>query len=361
MRGAGILIIGMLALASLAAHGASAIPVAKLDAYFDTLEKQGLVNGSIAISELGVVRYRRSVGFATIDNGIPQPADAGTRYHIGSVTKLFTAALVVQLAEQASITLDSKLAEFYPDLPNALGISYRDLLQHRSGLANYRDTRDFDSWRTTARSHADLLKVINDGGAKFQPGERLEYNDSNYLLLGYVVEKVYERSYDEVVRQRVASKLGLARTYYAGTGIARTLESTSYQWTPQGWRPEVDTDPSIDGGSGGMVSNAGDLATFMDALFAGKLVTAHSLESMLDQTGGSGIGLWPVQIAGVTGFGERGAEESYRACVYHFPDRKISLAWTSNASRISMDEILEEVVRLIYRTGRKPPALTPAG
>src|SRR5215510_7090829 len=107
-------------------------PAKKIDAYLDALAKNDLTNGSIAISERGELRYQRSLGFARLENGRPDPADVATRYRVGSVTKLFTAVLVMQLVERASITLDTPLAEFFPDLPHAIKLNYRDLLTHRS-------------------------------------------------------------------------------------------------------------------------------------------------------------------------------------------------------------------------------------
>ena len=337
-----------------AADRSPAFPQAKLDAYFDALDRQKLANGSIAISERGELRYRRSVGFATTGDKGPEPADAGTRYKIGSVTKLFTAALTMQLVEGASITLDSRLAEFYPDLPNALDITYRDLLKHRSGLADYTQDGDFESWRTQPKTHAELLKVITDGGARFAPRERVEYNNSNYLLLGYVLEKVREQSYDEILRRRIVSRIGLLRTYYAGEGIPN-LEARSYQFGPGGWVAQADTDPSIHGGAGALVSTPADLVQFIDALFARRLVSAQSLSSMRDQEGGSGMGLWPYTIAGQTGYGHGGRVEGFRACVYHFPDRKLSISYATNASVLSMDEIVDEVLSILFEKGRKPP------
>jgi D-alanyl-D-alanine carboxypeptidase len=334
-----------------AANAADRLPrvTKKIDAYLDGLQSQGLVNGSLAISERGVLRYQRSIGFATIENGVPQEADLGTRYRIGEVTRLFTAALALQLAEQATLTLDNKLAEFYPDLPNAITITYRDLLQQRSGLSNYRDAKDFGTWRMTPRSRAEMMRVITDGGVRFPPGERVEINDTNYLLIGYVLEKVHERSYDDIVRRQIANKLGLVRTYYAGTSTMTTLEATAYQWTAEGWRPEVEPDPSVDGGAGGLVSNASDLVAFMDALFAGKVVSKYSLGNMRGEDGAPGIGLHAAQIAGHSGFGERGSVGAFKAAAYHFPDEKISIAWTSNASRLAVDQILDEVLQLIPR------------
>jgi D-alanyl-D-alanine carboxypeptidase len=336
-----------------AANSKGSVPVAKLDAYFDALAKNRFANGTIAISEKGAPVYQRSVGFAKIANGVPQPADAGTRYRIGSVSKLFTAVLTMQLVEGASITLDSKLAEFYADLPNALDITYRDLLQHRSGLANYSDTPGFEAFRLAPRTHADLLELIAAAGARFKPRERVEYSNSNYLLLGYVLEKVYEKPYDEIVRRQIIDKIGLPRTYYAGQGIA-DLESISYVFAPQGWVAQPDTDPTIHGGAGGMVSSAADLVRLIDTLFAGKILTVHSLESMRNQDGGSGMGLWPYEVAGQTGYGHGGRIDGFRACVYYFPAKNISIAYTTNASVLSMDEIVDEVLKLIFERGKPP-------
>ena len=340
-----------------AVESKSSVPIAKLDAYFDALAKNQLANGTIAISEKGALVYQRSVGFAKIENGVPQPADAGTRYRVGSVSKLFTAVLAMQLLERAILTLDSKLAEFYPDLPNASDITYRDLLQHRSGLANYSDTPGFQTFRLAPRTHAELLKLIEAGGARFKPRERVEYSNSNYLLLGYILEKVYGKPYDEIVRRQIIDKIGLLRTYYAGEGIAN-LESISYVFTPQGWVAQANTDPSIHGGAGGMVSSATDLVRLIDAVFAGRIVTAHSLESMRNQDGGSGMGLWPYQIAGQTGYGHGGRIEGFRSCVYYFPAKNLSIAYTTNASVLSMDEIVDEVLKLIFERG-KPPTFEP--
>jgi len=303
--------LAALLLVCTAAHPADVFPKAakRLDAYFDSLQAKGEVSGSIAISERGVSRYQRSVGFATIDNGVPQPGDNGTRYRIGAVTRMFTAALTMQLAEGGSITLDNKVAEFFPDVENATTISYRDVIQQRSGLTE----------------------------------------DSNYLLLGWMLEKVYDKTYANIVSQRITGKLGLVRTYYKGAGGATTLESLSYHWTPEGWRADAGADTTMVGGAGGMVSNAGDLLSFMDALLKGRVVSPTSFATMQGEDGKPGFGMRSVSIVGVPGFGGRGSVESFNAAVYHFPAQKLTVAWTGNASRVPLDDILDQVVRALTR------------
>ena len=343
------------------ASGADLVPPAtkKLDTYFDSLAALQLANGSIAISENGIVKYQRSVGFAEFDGATPQPADVATRYRIGAVTELYTATMIMQLVEGGSITLDSKLAEFYPDLPNALEITYRDLLRHRSGLSDYMHLAVSDDWRIAGKTQGELLGVISADRARFAPAERVERSASNYLLLGYVLEKIYERAPEEILQRQITGKLGLARTYFIGGGIA-SLESKSYRRAPSGWLAQGQTNYTALGGAAGLVSTPADLVTFIDSLFAGKLVTAHSLASMRNQDGGSGMGLWPYPLAGQTGYGNSGDVDGYQACVYYFPDKKVAIAYATNAAVLPMAEIVSESLALLFERGRRPPKLEAA-
>jgi D-alanyl-D-alanine carboxypeptidase len=327
-------------------------PAKRLDAWFEELAKTGRVNGSLAVSERGRLRYRRSVGFARIEAGVPQAADAGTRYRIGPVSRLFTAALTLRLAEKASITLDTPVAEFYPDVPNALTLTYRDLLQDRSGLADYFDSADFAAWHAQPRTHEQMLAAITAGGAKFAPRERVERSGSNYLLLGYVIEKVHGRSYDEILRLGI-DRIGLARTYFAGTQNS-SLESIAYRSTPQGWIEIPASDPSVLGGAAGVISNAGDLAQSMDAMFAGTLVSAQSLATLRGAEGAIPMALQPRQAGGESGLGLQGTRDGFVAAVYHFPARQLSIAFTGNATTVPVDPLIDEVLATIWRRGYKP-------
>lgn len=300
------------------ARSADLVPAAakKLDIYFDALERQRLVHGSIALSERGIVRYKRSIGFAQIANGTTHAADEGTRYRTGAVTKLFTAVLTLQLAETGQITLDNKLAEFFPDEPDAIATSYRDMLAGRATLGV----------------------------------------DASYRLLARVVENVRDRAYADVVKREIANKLGMVRTYVSGTGVSTALESDPLQWNGQ-WVRGEDVGPPEPVGADGMLSNATDLLIFMDAIVAGRIVTPHNAAAMRDE----GIGVRPVEVAGLAGFGQRGDAGAFAARVYHFPGKSLSLAWTSNGSRVDVDALIDETVRLVVEKRRKPPALTPAG
>lgn len=333
-------------------------PAKRLDAWFDELAKEQRVNGSVAISEKGWLRYQRSLGFARIENGVPQTTDTGTRYRIGPVSRIFTAVLTMQLVEKASITLDTPIAEFYPDLPNALTAAYRDLLQDRSGLSDYFAAGDFATWHTQPRTHEQLLAVIAAGGARFAPRERIEHSNSNYLLLGYVLEKVRGRPYEEILTRGIDT-LGLARTYFAGAQRS-TLEAIAYQASPAGWIEMPASDPTVLGGAAGVMSNAGDLVKFMDALFAEKLVTAQSLATLRGAEGGPRIALQSQEVAGQAGEGLQGSADGFSAAVYYFPQQQLAIAFTSNASTVAAIDIIEQALTTVVRRGYKPRLLTPA-
>jgi D-alanyl-D-alanine carboxypeptidase len=334
-------------------------PEARLDAYFDALEKHGLANGSIAISEKGVIRYRRSVGSENPFEGARDPASSSTRYKAGSLTKLFTAILAMQLVEEGRLTLDNKLAEFYPDLPHALEISYRNLLQHRSGLASYTDAADYSSWMAKPQSQARMLERIARGGVLFAPNARVQYSNTNYLLLGYIIEQIHEAPYGKVVEKRIVDKIGLSRTYFDGYDDSGQHESVSYSFGP-GLLTQPRTDPSVAGGAGGMWSTPVDLVHLIDALFAGRIVSANSLATMRDISGGSGMGLWPFSAAGQNGIGHAGAIEGYRALVAHFPEQGISIAYATNAPILSTYEIVSESLATVFTRSHEPPAFVTA-
>ncbi len=327
------------------------IPKAKLDAYFDAFEKGGLMSGTIAISQRGAPSYQRFLGFASIDATGPSPTDAGTRYRIGPVSKLFTAVLTMQLVERASIGLDSRLAEFFPELPNALDITYRDLLQQRSGLTNYTDLPQFGQWRLQAPPRPELFAAL---GAPSPPRSRVERSDTDYLLLSYIVEKVHEQRYADLVRRQIANRVGLMRTYLPDDSRPSPLESRSYYSTESGWKPDAEVDPRAYLGAGGLVSSPADLVRFLDALFAGKLLTAQSLATMRGSDGEPGAGLVPWTAAGRTGYGQSGAIDHHATWIWHSPETGISIAVTTNASTVPLEEIVDEVLALIFERGHKP-------
>ena len=166
---------------------------ARLDSLFQYLSTGDLAIGSLAITQNGKMIYQRSFG---------KDQTPSTEYRIGSITKVFTAVLTYQLIDAGRLALSDRLSLFFPDLPNADKITIAQLLGHRSGLANFTNNTDFDTWKDQPKTHAELLEIISRQKPDFEPDAKADYNNSNYLLLGYIAEKLYGLSYQSILTNR---------------------------------------------------------------------------------------------------------------------------------------------------------------
>ena len=202
--------------------------------------------------------------------GTPPPA-AGQRFRIGSVTKTFTATLVLQLVDQKRIGLDDPVGRYLPGVIPAGGtITIRELLQHRSGLANY---TDYPSWMDQAEPSPsirpiDALRFAASQPLLFAPGSQWAYSNTNYIALGLVIEKVTGRPFGQELQQRILKPLALSRTELATTRQLPDLQDPG-------------TNPNLPWAAGGIVSDTQDLARFFSALLSGHLVSRASLAKMM--------------------------------------------------------------------------------
>jgi D-alanyl-D-alanine carboxypeptidase len=195
---------------------------------------------------------------------------ADQRFRIGSVTKTFTATIVLQLAEEGKLRLDSTLGEHLPGLvPRGEEITIRHLLGHRSGLANITDYPEWlnEAERSPSTSPINSLRFAASKPLAFEPGSQVRYSNTNYIALGLVIEKVTGRSYAEDLKQRVLDPLGLSRTELPTTRRLADLEDGGYN-------------PNLPWAAGAIVSNAHDLSRFYSALLSGRMLSAASLETM---------------------------------------------------------------------------------
>ena len=201
--------------------------------------------------------------------------------------------MIFQLIEKGRIGLDQKLSLYFPDPPNAEKITIANMLYHRSGLHDYTHDTGFWDWMDSSKTHEDLLKIIREKGIDFESATRVEYSNSNYLLLGYIIEKLWNMPPAEAVQKRIISKLQLKNTYYAKPIDTKDHESSSYKYSDGGWSKQKETNPGIHGGAGSLVSTPADLVTFIHALFDYKLVSKSSLSKMETMIDGYGMGMFP--------------------------------------------------------------------
>jgi D-alanyl-D-alanine carboxypeptidase len=232
--------------------------------------------GSLTISKNGEVVYSKAIGYSFISGSEKLAATDQTKYRIGSISKMFTAIMIFQLIEDGKLNLTTTVDKYFPQLPNANKITIGNLLNHRSGLHNFTDNPDISTWMTLPKTQEEMLAIIAKGGIDFQPNEKFSYSNSNYVVLGYIVEKVFKLSYSKYLSDRITSKIGLSNTYVGAKTDAKKNESFSYRFLTN-WEQASETDMSVPGGAGCLVSTPADLTKFIESLFYLKLVSNSSL------------------------------------------------------------------------------------
>jgi D-alanyl-D-alanine carboxypeptidase len=251
-------------------------------------------------------------------HGTPlRPDDA---FRIGSITKTFTAVMVLQLVDAGAVTLDAPLATYLPGTPLADGVTVRELLDHSSGIPDYAAQPELwtavlaDPGRTWTPE--DSLAIVEGLDREFAPGSAHAYSSTNYLLAGLLVERVTGRSFAENLRTRITGPLGLDRTALPPDG-PEPVTGFSQELGPDATteRTSLTALETAAWAAGGMVSTAQDLTTFFRALAAGKLLPPAVLDEMTDFQGpaGIGLGLWRERLPTGPGYGHGGDLPGFRS------------------------------------------------
>ncbi|SMD42630.1 CubicO group peptidase, beta-lactamase class C family [Aquiflexum balticum DSM 16537] len=299
----------------------------KLDTYFETLASNNKLMGSITMANDGKIIYQKAFGYANIDQQIPLSSDS--RFRVGSITKMFTAALIFKAIEEGKIQLDQTIDGFFPELKNSEKISISQLMNHRSGIHSFTSDPDYLSWNTTPKSRKSLYTIIIEGGSDFEPGTKADYSNSNYVLLTWILEDVYKEDYADLLSKNITGPLGLENTYLGKKTSTADNEAFSYKFTDK-WVKEADTDMSIPLGAGAIVSTTEDLTKFIEGLFAGKIISQSSLNLMQEMKDNFGRGLFKIPFYDKLSYGHTGGIDEFKSMLSYFPEEKFSFAMSVN-------------------------------
>lgn len=324
----------------------------KLDDYFNALETNEKFMGSVAISQDGKIIYLKSIGYSDFESKVKAAED--TKYRIGSISKTFTSILVLKAVEEKKLYLNQTIDKYYPTIKNADKITIKHLLNHHSGIHNFTNDEDYLTWNTHPKSEKEMVAIITKAGSDFEPGSKSEYSNSNFVLLTFILEKSFKKSFAELLKEHITQPIGLASTYLGGGINTKNKESKSYRYIDT-WKAESETDISIPLGAGGIVSTPSDLVKFSDALFGGKFLKKESLEIMKSISGQYGIGLFQIPFYDKIGYGHTGGIDGFSAVFSHFSDGNISYALTSNGTNFNNNNISIAVLSAVYNRPYKIP------
>jgi D-alanyl-D-alanine carboxypeptidase len=319
----------------------------KLDSLFAILAEKNKAMGSLAISKNGKILYTKVIGYSFISETDKKAATTLTKYRIGSITKMFTATMIFQLVEEGKIKLNTTLDTYFPEIPNATKITIGNMLYHRSGLHNLTDDPEYMGYMTKPKTEAEMVAIIAKYKVDFEPDVKTSYSNSNYILLGYILEKITKQPYSVILKSRITNKAGLNDTYVGKKTSLTENECYSYKFNNK-WIQEPETDMSIPGGAGAIVSTPTDLTKFIEALFTKKLVSQNSLDQMKTLKDGMGMGMFQFPFNNRKAYGHNGGIDGFGSNLAYFPDDSLAISYCTNGMVYGMNDILIGVLSACY-------------
>ncbi len=283
------------------------------------------------------VFYRGARGMAQIELGVPMTSDQVFR--IGSNTKQFTAATILKLVEQGRLSLTDPLSKFLPDYPNGARITIHELLNHTSGIKDYTEIDGY--FGGAIRQDLDtekLLAVFKDLPVDFAPGTNWKYDNSGYLVLGAVIEKLTGKSWHEAIREQVLAPLALTYTVYDEAQPLIANRAAGYTLDEKG-RSENAAYLSMSqaGAAGALASNVDDLFHWLRALHTGKVLTADSYRRMTTpvptpsgQPADYAYGLSVLKLRGEKAFEGDGRIPGFMSVTLYVPEPAVTVVVLSN-------------------------------
>lgn len=319
----------------------------KIDSLLTYLYANNKFMGSVAIQEKGEVVFEKAYGYAEIET--KSKATSKTKYKIGSITKMFTSAIIFQLIEEKKLSLDTKLSQFFPKIANADKITIGQMLNHKSGIYNFTDSPDFDTYCTKLQNKKDMLNRLESYPAAFEPGTIANYSNSNYLLLGYIIQDITKKPYKDNVMSRIVNKAGLKNTYYYSKINPKKNEAYSYAYADGKWTKTEEWNESVAGAAGALQSTPADLTKFVKALFDGKIIKKESLDQMTAIDAGFGKGIFAYPFIERRFFGHDGAIESFSSVLGYYPKDDLGISLLMNGENYNMNDIMIGILSCYYK------------
>ncbi len=339
----------------------------KADALARRAVSEGRTAGlSLFVRRKGKTWISRGYGEADLENYVPASPD--TVYAIASITKQFTAAAVLQLADAGKLALDDEITRFLPDYPvRGNRVTVRQLLNHTSGIRSM-TALGAPYWSQISRDVQpdDVIRLFQDEPFEFPPGERYAYNNSGYFLLGVIIEKASGMKYGEYLAKNVFAPAGLHETYFCATNALIPRRARGYSRGGKGFANARYFSPTQGFSVGGVCSTAPDLARWVEALSSGRVVTPAAYRQMITPS----PAVLPDGERLTSGFGTGVGENEGHAVLYHaggifgfdameayYPQDDLTVVVLSNTDGELAGEIENAVARLAL--GMRAPADRP--
>ncbi|MGE5848021.1 MAG: serine hydrolase, partial [Ignavibacteria bacterium] len=250
----------------------------KIDQLIKVYVENRQFSGAVLVAEHGKVIYSKGFGYANMEWDIHNTPD--TKFRLGSVTKQFTSAIIMQLVEQGKLKLDNKITDILPDYPKKMGdkITIHQLLTHSSGLLSYTDIPEYfnDNYVRKNMKPQEIIDLFKDKDLTFEPGSQWTYSNSGYIMLGVIIEKITGKPYEQVLKENILDPAGMTNSGYDHMENIIKKRAAGYDRLPDGYKNCDFVDMSSPYSAGALYSTAEDLFKWDQALYTNKLLSEES-------------------------------------------------------------------------------------
>ena len=334
--------------------------VDKLDKLISAYAEYGKFNGSVLVAEKGKVIYKKGFGLADMEWNIPNGSD--TKHRLGSITKQFTSMLIMQLVEQGKLKLDVPISAYLPDYPKKSGdvITIHHLLTHSSGIPNMTSFPGFlKNISRNSYSPVELVNMSADSTLQFEPGKNHAYSNSGYLLLGYIIEKVTGKSYEQALQENIFTPLKMDNTGYDHHGTLLKNRASGYEKNGRRYVNANFIDMSVPHAAGALYSTVEDLYLWDQALYGNQLLRKENMDLLFTKhisSGwghygyGWGIGQMPLgntaERKETTGHG--GGINGFNTQLTRIPSDKSFIVLLNNTGGAPLNEMTNAIAAILY-------------
>ena len=333
----------------------------ELTKYMEFLQKYHNFNGSILVAKDGKILLNKAYGLADIDQNIENTPQ--TTFAIGSITKQFTAMAIMQLAEKGLLNVEDKLSKYFPDFPNGDLITIHNLLTHTSGLFNYTNLDEFLGMDINNREPETVIHLIKDLPLNFQPGERFEYSNTNYVLLGMIVEKLSNMPLEKFLEKNIFKPLKMENTGMYSIENYQIPDTTPHV----GFLELIPVDDELvltqAYGAGNMYSTVEDLYRWDRALNTEKLVNKETLDKIfekyitIDETNHYGYGWMITEDHTENRIHHGGNTFGFTANITRYPEADLTIIALSNVGAYDLVTLTEDLSSIVLDKEYNMPEL----
>ncbi len=332
---------------------------AQIEDLMSLYTEYGQFNGSLLVAEDGEVLYKNGFGKANMEWDIPNTPK--TKHRLGSITKQFTAMLILQLVEEGKLKLDVPITTYLPEYPKASGdkITLHHLLTHSSGIPNYTSfPKFFEETSRDPYTPTDFTSLFKDMELEFVPGEKFAYSNSGYFLLGVIIEKVTSKSYEKNLQEKIFQPLNMNDTGFDNHDVILKNRASGYEKNGDSYSNAPYLDMSIPYAAGSLYSTVEDLYLWDRALKNNKLLSKENKDLLFaphikSGSGTYGYGWGTNRMSNgskdsLVVIGHGGGINGFSTLINRIPANQELIVLLNNTGRTNLGEMSRNIINILH-------------